>query len=172
MKPAPRSDYTIAVRRAEDELLVGYGEFVSRSYLVTLNDFVSVIVVPELPRVPWPPAFPDDWERVRSRAAALAFAFATAMVTIAPAMDDEGSAVVRFSEAPEMAHAAFWIDAGLHRDLVAELERLCAVARIARSALEGSAVRRVLDEVLPRARLDAYERRILGISSDAGAPES
>ncbi len=167
MKEHPTRDYPIEVQRGEVAFLPGFGRFVADAFRLELNRVVDIAVLPDLATAPWPPLFPVNWDEATDRVAALAHAFAVSTMTVAPSRDGtEGMRVVRFAEAPETPHTVFWIDPAEHQALVCELEdrRTPRGHPFHRSTVRPGRLAWVLDELVPRATLLEYDRRLLGIA--------
>ncbi|MEZ4398528.1 MAG: hypothetical protein R3B06_00810 [Kofleriaceae bacterium] len=174
MKEHATDDYPLDVHRGDYEFLEDFGEFIQGSYRISVNRIAKVAVLPELPKAPWPPSFPDEWDRATSRDVALRYAFAVTMMVVAPALDGlEERRVVVFRES-ELPHTAFWIDLARHRALTEELEELTrARGPSRRSVLAPGAVAWLLSELLPAAELDPTTRRLLCIPDrEAGLAEA
>lgn len=170
MKEQPTRNYPIEVLRGESAFLTGFGSYVANAFRVELNRVVDIAVLPELTTNPWPPPFPENWDEATDRGAALAHAFAVSTMTVAPSEDgSEGMRVVRFVEAPEVPHTAFWIAPEAHRALVRELDALRTPHGhpFYRSTVQPGRLAWMLDHLVPRAALLEYDRKMLGIEVKA-----
>jgi len=169
MKERPEPNYSIDVRRGAPEPIVGFDAFLPGAISVTVNHVMNMVIIPWLSPSPWPPPYPADWERVRTREEAAYFALATHDVAVAPSSD--GSARVQlatYSDAPDSPSTAIWLPAEDHLRLVTELaaERFRIDPKPRLFDLEGTAVADLLRRYLPRVpSLDAYSRRILCLPS-------
>ncbi len=166
VKEYPTLNHPIEVRDGATEFLDGFGAVVPGAFRIVVNHVVTVAVLPELPVSPWPPPFPANWDDAVSREAALGFAFATTDVTIAPSAAEQGDTrTVRYAEAPESAHTAFWIPGDRFRALVVELAELCEY-RGTRAGLPAGQLEWALAELLPHAELSDDKRTLLCLGAE------
>jgi hypothetical protein len=165
MKERPEKNYSIEVRRGDDEPVAGFAALLPGAVIIVVNHIVDIIVVPCLSPSPWPPSYPVDWERVHDRDEAARFAFATSCVTVAPSWDAETHMkTASFAELEGAGSTAIWLPALDFSRLLDQLtsDAMRAVPSPRLDDIEGTMLWTLLARLLPVVpSLDAYDREML-----------
>lgn len=84
MKPAPRFDFTVDVRRQSWEEEPEVADYYEGIFDVALNNCFSVLFVPSMVKTVWPPVLPDDADAVGSEMEARLISLALSRYAVTP----------------------------------------------------------------------------------------
>lgn len=174
MKEYPEANYFLDVSLVGESIDPALLEFLPGTYLLDVNRVVDVIVIPWLPRAPWPPPFPASFDAWANREEAARFVFATNQISIAPTDGGATRQEVIFNEHPEMAHTVFWLPRAAFEALLADVVRLYPShyrnpSRL--GDLQAGPLLGFLQQELPKASLHPYARRILCLEPEPSGEE-
>jgi hypothetical protein len=167
MKEYPEANYFLSVSPIGESIDSQLGRLLPHSYLIAVNLVTRIVIVSWLPASPWPPPYPTDWNRWRDRDEAAWYLFATNAVAVAPTEEHEARIQrVVFDEYPDTSHTVFWRPRADYEALLEDVERAYHTETPDHSGLRldelpAGPLVEFLKHELPRAALDAYERKIL-----------
>jgi hypothetical protein len=165
VKPSPRHDFPVCVSTEQDEHPIELAGYYRQIFDVQLNYSVSLYVVPNFAREPWPPRMRE--ESVTDELDARRSIIAAARYAVTP--DDlRANSLETFTDLDGGNHTLFYISTSEHERLVAELERLSTRSGSAFDATPVSQLdapvlqRLLLDRIVPSGAMAPYIMALLG----------
>lgn len=100
MKPSPKCDFPVNVRRQEWEEIPAVAAHYAGSFDVVLNHTISIMFVPETDRTSWPPSLPENTDLVSSPQEARRVSLARSRYSVTPHARLQGTEETFAAQAP------------------------------------------------------------------------